>query len=168
MKENNSNIFLAANQAAKLYKGAHVEVVKSKSIAQCYSALTMLDFSSDDLVIIMGNFNEVVANVSSGEVTCATRDTKINGIDIKKDQHIGLVDGKLVSADETASDCVISCLKKVNDIDEKQVLVLIYGENVKVEEATELVDRLNEEFPFLEVGALPGGQAIYDYYFSIE
>ena len=165
---NNSNIFMAAQQAAKLYKGAHVEVVQSKSIAECYSALTMLDFSSDDLIIILGNFNEVIQNVISGEITFSTRDAKINGIDIKKDQFIGLVDGDLVAAEQKLNDCLLSSLKGIKDIDEKQVLILIYGENVSDEEANQTIELINNELPQLEVGAIKGGQAIYDYYFSLE
>ena len=49
---NNKNIIMAAKQAATLYKGSHVEVIGSTTIPQCYSALTMLDYSSDDLTII--------------------------------------------------------------------------------------------------------------------
>ena len=165
---NNSNIFMAASQAAKLYKAAHVEVVRSKSIAECYSALTMLDYSSDDLTIILGNFNETIRNVISGEITNSIRDASINGVKIKKGDYIGLVDNNLVSAHKFKEDCLIAAIRSVKDVDDKQVLVLIYGEDVKEEEVGVLIDRLNDEFPQLEVGAIPGGQAIYDYYFSLE
>ena len=116
---NNSNIFMAASQAAKLYKGANVEIVPSRSVAECYSALTMLDFSSDDLIIILGNFNEVISNVTSGEITTSTRDANINGIDIKKDDYIGLVDGDLVAADKELNRCVINAVKSTKNIEDK-------------------------------------------------
>ncbi|MCR4911165.1 MAG: DAK2 domain-containing protein [Bacilli bacterium] len=165
---NNSNIFMAASQAAKLYKGANVEIVKTKSIAECYSALTMLDFSSDDLTIILGNFREVIDNVTSGEVTTATRDTNINGIDIKKGDYITLIDGDLVSANKDRDQSILKALENNKDIEDKQVLLLIYGENVNEGEVEELITKINDLFPYLEVGAIPGNQAIYDYYFSLE
>ena len=165
---NNPNIFMAANQAAKLYKGAHVEVVRSKSIAECYSALTMLDNSSDDLTIILGNFNETIRNVISGEVTNSTRDANINGVNVKKGDYIGLVDNNLVSSHKFRDDCLVAAIHSIKDIDDKQVLVLIYGEDVKEDDVNVLVDRISDEFPQLETGAIPGGQAIYDYYFSLE
>ena len=165
---NNSNIFMAASQAAKLYKGANIEVIQSKSVAECYSALTMLDYSSDDLTIILGIFNEVISNVVSGEVTTSTRDAKINGVDIKKNDYIGLVDGDLIAKGTNPNDCLINALKNTKNIQDKQVLILIYGESVKEEQVEELIDKINEEIPYLEVGAIKGGQAIYDYYFSLE
>ena len=165
---NNSNIFMAASQAAKLYKGANVEIIQSKSIAECYSALTMLDFSSDDLTIILGNFNEVVRNVTSGEITTATRNAKINGIDIKKGDYIGLVDGNVASTEQDINKCLVDALKRAKNIEEKQVLILIYGDSLKQEDVDKTIEYINQEIPYLEVGAIEGGQPIYDYYFSLE
>ena len=165
---NNPNIYMAAQQAAKLYKGANVEIVRSNSIVECYAALTMLDFSSDDLTIILGNFNETIRNVIPGEITTSTRDTFINGLNIKKNNYIGLVDGDLAATNKNKEECLIESIREINDLEDKQVLVLFYGESVSEEEANALTERLNKEFPHLEVGAIPGGQAIYDYYFSVE
>ena len=165
---NNPNIYMAAKQAAKLYKGANVEIIRSNSIVECYAALTMLDFSSDDLIIILGNFNETIRNVVPGEITTATRDTTISGINVKKDDYIGLVDGDLVASNKSKDECLIESVKSVKDLQDKQVLVLFYGESVDEEEVNALIEKLNQEFPHLEVGAIPGGQAIYDYYFSLE
>ena len=165
---NNPNIYMAAQQAAKLYKGANVEIVRSNSIVECYAALTMLDFSSDDLTIILGNFNETIRNVIPGEITTSTRDTFINGLNIKKNNYIGLVDGDLAATNKNKEECLIESIREINDLEDKQVLVLFYGESVNEEEVSALTERLNKEFPYLEVGAIQGGQAIYDYYFSLE
>ncbi len=165
---NNKNIVMAAKQAAKLYKGAHVEVVMSTSIPQCVSALTMLDYSSDDLTIILGNFNQAIRNVSSGEITNAIRNTKVNGVLIHKGDYIGILDGKLLTASRNKLTCFVNLIKKVKNIKEKQVLTIICGKNVNEEEKQKLLDTIQVKFPYLEAGVLDGGQDVYDYLFAIE
>ena len=46
---NNSNIILAARQAAELYKKADIRVIDSKTIGDGYAALTMLSYDSNDV-----------------------------------------------------------------------------------------------------------------------
>lgn len=165
---NNKNIVMAAKQAAKLYKGAHVEIVLSTSIPQCYSALTMLDFSSDDLTLILGNFNEAIRNVTSGELTTSIRNTYLNSLPIRKGDYIGILDGKLVACNRNKITCFIQMIRKVKKLKEKQVLTIICGENVTEEEKDKLLKTIETKFPFLEVGAVFGGQKVYDYLFAIE
>ena len=165
---NNKNIVMAAKQAAKLYKGAHIEVVLSTSIPQCYSALTMLDYSSDDLTLILGNFNEAIRNVNSGEITTAIRNTIVNGVAIRKGDYIGILDGKLLVANRNKLNCFVGLIRKVKKLKEKQVLTIICGEDVKEEEKDKLLKLVEARFPFLEVGAIYGGQKVYDFLFSIE
>ena len=165
---NNKNIIMAAKQAAKLYKAANVEVIISNSVPECYSALTMLDFSSDDLVIILGNFNQAIDNVSSGEITTSIRDTKVNNVEIHKNDYIGILDGKLLVASKDKLEAFKGLLEKVDGIESKEVLVVICGKNVDEEEKERLQEMLYESFPQLEFGVIDGGQEIYDYLFSVE
>ena len=56
---------MTAQQAAKYYKGANVYVIPTKTLAQGYSALTMLDLSSGDVDVIMNEIQEVINNVTN-------------------------------------------------------------------------------------------------------
>lgn len=165
---NNKNIIMAAEQAAKLYKGSNVIVVKCVSIPQCYSALTMLDFSSDDLTIIMGNFNEAIRHVISGEITIAIRSTKVQGVSIRKGDHIGILNGKMSLSTPFKNKVVAELLKKIPDINDKEVLTIIYGEGVTEEEKAKNLAAIQSKFPFLEIGAIDGGQAVYKYLIAVE
>ena len=165
---NNKNIIMAAKQAATLYKGSHVEVIGSTTIPQCYSALTMLDYSSDDLTIIVGNFKEAIDRVSSGEITTSIRNTTVNKVEIKKGDYIGILDGKLLVSNKEKLEALKSLISKVKDIDEKEVLIILCGKNVSEEEKESLQEMLSDSFPQLECGVMDGGQDVYDYLFSIE
>ena len=165
---NNKNIIMAAKQASQLYKGAKIKVIQSTSIPQCYSALTMLDFSSDDLTIICGSFLEAIRNVVTGEITVANRSTKLNGVFVQKNDHIGILDGKLVKSTKFKNRVVVDLLAKVPGIDDKQVLTIIYGKDTTEEEKARNMANIKQKYPYLEVGAIDGGQAVYKYLLAIE
>ena len=165
---NNKNIIMAAKQAATLYKGSNVVVINSTSIPQCYSALTMLDYSSDDLTIIVGNFKQAIDNVSSGEITTSIRRTTVNKVIINKGDYIGILDGKLLVASRNRLYAFRRLLSKVKGIKQKEVLIVICGKNVTEKEKEKLQEQISFYFPYLEMGIIDGGQDIYDYLFSVE
>lgn len=165
---NNKNIVMAAKQAAQLYKGAKVKIAPSVSIPQCYSALTMLDFSSDDLTLIMGNFTEAIRNVTTVEITTAIRSTKVNGVIIHKNDHMGIVNNKIVFSGKMKNRIVYDVLRKIKDIKDKQVVTIIYGKDTTEDEKVKNMDLLKAKFPYLEFGAIDGGQAVYKYLIAVE
>lgn len=165
---NNSNIVMAAKQAAKLYKGAKVSVVPCVSIPQCYSALTMLDFSSDDLDLIIGSFIEAIRNVVSGEISVAIRNTKIQGVSIRKNDHMAIIDGKIVHSTNMKNRIIYELLKRVPDIENKEVLTIIYGKDASEDEKRKNLEFVKNKFPQLEIGAIDGGQEVYKYLLAVE
>jgi len=159
---------MAAKQAEQLYKGARVKVIHSTSIPQCYSALTMLDYSSDDFTIIVGSFLEAIRNVVTGEITIANRSTRLNGVAVAKNDHIHIVDGKLVRSTKYKNRAIVDLLQKVPNIKDKQVLTVIYGKDLTEDEKAKNMAMVKKMFPYLEVGAIDGGQAVYKYLLAIE
>ena len=165
---NNKNIIMAAKQAAGLYKAAKVKVAASNFIPQCYSALTMLDFSSDDLELIMGNFNAALRNVVSGAITTAIRSTKLNGVNIRKGENLSIVNGKVVCSTVNKNHCVYELLHKIPDIEDKQLLTVFFGKDASEEERKKNIDWVKSKYPHLEIGCVDGGQAVYRYLLAIE
>lgn len=165
---NNKNIIMAAQQAAKLYKGAKVHVICSKSIPQCFSALTMLDLSSDDPELIVGGFNEQIKSVVSGEVTTATRTTKIGGVQIMKGDHLAIVDGKIKFSGKAKNRIVVDLLNKVPNMKNKSMVTIIYGKDATEDEKKKNVAAITQRYPSVEVIAVDGGQAVYKYLVAVE
>ena len=165
---NNKNIIMAAKQAAEAYEDANVVVIETKSIAECYSALTMLDYSSDDLNTIVDDFKMVIDNVVDGSITYAIRDSQIDGIDIKKDDFMAFIKGHIVASNPNKVEAVKELFNKVEDIEDKEVVTLIYGKDVTDEEKTQVMEFLSTSFPSIEVGEIDGLQDIYSFIISIE
>ena len=164
---NNSNIVLTAEQAAKYYKDANVYVVKSKTLAQGYSALTMLDLSSGDINVILEELQGVISNVTTGLITYSIRDAEIDGVDIKKDDYIGICNGamKVSVADRLEA---TKALIDLTDIREKDIITIIYGKDVDEEELAALTEHIEATYSNVEVDTINGGQNVYSYILSIE
>ncbi|KRL00721.1 DAK2 domain-containing protein [Liquorilactobacillus capillatus] len=162
---NNKNIFLAAQQAAEVAE-IPVAVIKSKTIAQGLTA--MLAF--DPAVSVEENEQNMASeltSVVSGQVTVSVRDTTIDGKKIKKDDYIGIVDGKIRVTDPDRKQTAIMMLKSMIDED-KEIITIIYGEDGSQQEAEEIKVAALAEDEDLEVEIHQGNQPVYPYLISAE
>lgn len=164
---NNSNIVLTAQQAAKYYEQANIIVVPSKTLAQGYSALTMLDLSSGDADQIVEEIKEVIANVTTGLITYSIRDTEFEDVSIKQGDYIGICNGKIVTANVSRLDSVKKLLE-FSDIAEKEIITIITGKDANPEEIAAVKAHIASAYPHVEVDEITGEQDIYSYIFSIE
>ncbi|MCY7879416.1 hypothetical protein MOB05_20220, partial [Bacillus spizizenii] len=88
---NNSNIIMAANQAASV-TDEKVFVIPAKTVPQGMSAL--LAFNPDqEAEANEANMLSAIQQVKSGQVTYSVRDTHIDGKDIKKGDFMGILNG---------------------------------------------------------------------------
>lgn len=162
---NNSNIILAASQAKKL-SDRNIEVIGTKTIPQGISA--MLSFDEElNLEENLENMTEAMKDIKTGQVTYAVRDTVINDIEIKKDNIIGICNGDIKSVGESIEGVSVDLLKKAAG-DGTDLITIFYGEDVSVEEANSLSDKIQEEIEDCDVEVVYGGQPLYYYLFSIE
>jgi len=165
---NNSNIILAARQAAEIVD-CNVVVIPTKTIPQGISAAMAYnpDVSLEENTRRM---TEAFQNVQSGSVTYAVRDTSFNGTDIKKGDIIGLQDGKIVTVSQAVEETSIKLLETMlNNCGEDDAIVTIfYGEGMDEGNANALVEQLQGNWPDVEFIVESGGQPLYYYYFSVE
>ena len=163
---NNSNIIMAAKQAAANYDKANVVVIETKTIAQCYSALSLI--GEDDIDTMVEVINSAVENVTSLEVTYAVRDSQIDQFNIKKNDYLGFMDHKMTTVSKTKLDSIKDLFNNIVDLDEKEVVTILYGVDVTEEELNDIISYLEDTYPFLEVGAISGGQKVYSFIISVE
>ena len=165
---NNGNIVMAAKQAAENYDKAKVYVVPTKTIAEGYSAVSMLNYEIDDIDEIVKTEIDVIKNVSTLEVTYSIRDTAINGIKIKKGDYICIYNGNLIASDKDRVTAVKKSLKKISDFSDKQVMSILCGQDVKIEECDSIREFAETLNSYIEVYPLKGNQDIYSYIIGIE
>lgn len=165
---NNSNIILTANQAADAYGDSDVRVIPTKSIAEGYSALSMMNLWSETVEELVEDMCVNLSNVTTGYVTTAVRDSHMDGMDVKKGAYIGL-DGKHMRS--TGSDRVETAkalICKLMTENPKDVIIVFYGENVSSEEVSMLETFLSATYPLVDTGFVDGKQGVYDFIISLE
>ena len=101
---NNSNIFMAAQQAADLYEVAKVHVIHSKNIGTGYVALSTANFEDDDPESVIKGMNEAMSRVTAGYISPAIRDADMNGVHVNNGDTIGIIDKQIVVAAPEKSD----------------------------------------------------------------
>lgn len=162
---NNGNIFMAADQAAEV-ADIPVEVVHSKSIAQGLTAL--LEYNQDaSLKENHDNMEANCANVKSGEVTIAVRDTKLNGREIKKDDYMGIVDGEITNTNPDLQQAATDMVKSMLDED-SEVVTILYGQDGDETTAEAIRDAVLAADDELDVQIYEGDQPVYPYLISVE
>ncbi len=165
---NNSNIIFAANQAAELYKGADVRVIPTKSIVEGYSALSMMNLWCDTVEELIEDMTSCIGDVITGYVTTATRDTVMDGVEVKKDKFIGIKNKQIMLCSDNRRELALELIDKVNEEAPKDVMILFSGADVPAIEAQEIRDELISRYPMADIGLVEGGFEVYDYIISFE
>ncbi|WP_273796714.1 DAK2 domain-containing protein [Bacillus sp. AGSP2] len=162
---NNSNIIMAANQAASVVD-EQVFVIPAKTVPQGMSAL--LAFNPDqEAEANEANMLSAIQQVKSGQVTFSVRDTHIDGKDIKKGDFMGILNGTIIGTSENQLSAAKMLLSEMIGEDD-EIVTILYGEDASQEEAEQLEAFLSEKYEEIEVEIHNGKQPLYSYIVSVE
>lgn len=164
---NNSNIIMAAQQAATL-SDRNVIVLPTKTMMQGLSAA--LAYSDDvDVETNTERMSAAMKQVLSGSVTYAVRDTHFNGEEISQGDIIGLLDNTIIRVGTSVENVSVELLcSMIEQKGEDAIATVFYGEGADEDNAQAVADAVNEKYPDAEITVQYGGQPLYYYYFSVE
>ena len=163
---NNSNVILAASQAAELADDVNVIVLPTKNVAMGIGAVIAFnpEASAEE------NREEMTAaaeQVKTGQVTFAVRDTVFEDKEIKEGNIIGIHNGRIETVGEDIHDIARDLVGHV--VEEGDSLITIYyGQDTSEADAQMLGDEVADQFPDLDVEVQYGGQPLYYYLISAE
>lgn len=165
---NNSNILMAAAQAAEVIedKNINVLVIPSKTIPQGMTAA--MNFNPDDSP--EDNFKTMkgaLKGVKSGEVTFAIRDTEMNGVEVKKDDYIAISNKTIICASKNKIESLLALLESMIN-DENYLITLIVGQDVNEKELEEVKTKINDVYGDLDCEYISGQQPVYSFIVGIE
>ena len=163
---NNKNIILAAEQAKELTEDKNVVVIPSKTVPQGIAA--MINFLSDKTPEENEEvMKEAMANIKTGSVTYSVRDTKIDGLEIKMGDFMGIDDHSIKSTGSDVIDVSVELIESMLDED-SELISIYYGEDGNEEDAQKIADRILEKHKMIDVEIYPGDQPVYYYVISVE
>ena len=164
---NNSNIILTAEQAAQLYDNADVRIIRSKTIGEGYSAISMFDPEIGDADAVTENLNEIISGVVTGMVSRASRDVSGGTVEVVKDDFIGFVGDEIYVDEKSAENAMLALCEKLKAGD-YDILLILAGADADDSAASEMADQLSNKYKRSEVIMVNGGQPIYDYILILE
>ena len=165
---NNSNIILTARQAASMYDHPDIRVIPTKSLAEGFSSLSLMDKALPDIDSFVEGMTYALANVTTALVSTATRDADMDGVKVKQGEYIGIIDKTIKCAGQDKIALTKDLILGFEGIDDKDVLTILYGKDVTEDEVNELYEALSEAKPMLEIGFINGGQEVYSFIMAIE
>ena len=162
---NNSNVILAASQAAEL-SDREVVVLPTKNVAMGIGAVIAFNPEAS----VEENREAMTAaaeQVKTGQITFAVRDTVFEDKEIKEGDIIGIHNGRIEVVGKSIHDIAIELTQHV--VEEGDALITIYyGQDTKEEDANALGEEIAALFADLDVEVQYGGQPLYYYLISAE
>ena len=162
---NNGNVIPAAKQVIGLTK-KNVHVVDTHSVPQGVSAVVAFRPerpASENLSAMKAE----AERVQTIEVTHAVRDTRSNGLRVKKGDVIGLINERLEFAGDDYAEVVNKALGKLGP-DSYELVTVYRGEQASDDEMAKLESEIRSSYPSLEVEVQQGGQHHYPFILSVE
>ncbi len=163
---NNKNIIMAAEQAIPI-STRKVIVIHTKTIPQGITAMLNFDPDMDDDANAIA-MQKAFADLATGQVTFAARDSDYDGHKIKKGELLALLNGKVSFTETDLSKCMSKLVKSMIKRD-SAFLTLIYGEDVTELQANSICNELTAKFgDKVEITLINGGQPVYYFILSVE
>ena len=162
---NNKNIILAAQQA-KDVTVKDVHIIPCRTVPQGLAAMMHLN-PEGDLEAVVARMTKAIEDVTTIEITTATRTVEIDGVSVEQGHVIALVDGKLAVSTVSVEAACLGALGQAVTA-ERELITLFYGEDISSNEANRIVDAIRAAYTAQEVELQDGGQPHYQFIISVE
>ena len=108
-----------------------------------------------------------IANVGTGQVTYAVRDTVIEDKAIRKGDYMGIGDSGILAVGSTINEVARDTVERMVT-EESELISIYFGSDVAEDDAESLRAKIAESYPDCDVELQYGGQPIYYYIMSVE
>lgn len=165
---NCKNSFYVAEQAKELYGEGSIYVFETKSVAECYAALAIMDYSCDDTDSMAEACRDAVSGLRTVTVNRAVKDAYFGNDAIKKNDYMAVSHGELIALDSSFTDTVKTVIKKEFDDEDWDVITFFFGVGSTEEERKDIIDHVSEEHPLTDVDVMETEAELYDLIMSFE
>ncbi len=162
---NNSNIILAAEQAAAVEKRSKVIVIPTRTIMQGILAAMYFN-NTEKLKVNRKNMRQAIKTVASASITMANKNTTYKRFHIKEGQYLGIIEKEISVVRNSILDTAKRLLKKMITKD-SEIVTLFYGKDTNLETANQIQLFIEETYD-IEVEVKQGDQPIYHFVIGVE
>ena len=163
---NNKNVVSAARQAAELEEEKTVKVIPTRSFTEAIAAMMHYN-EHEELDAMVDAMDEEREYVRTAQITKAVKDSKVQGLDIKEGDVIGLIDGNIKVKGSDYERVVVKLFEE--SLEDEELITIYYGEEVTEDDAVKLRKKLLNRFDSIdEIEIYAGEQPLYPYIISLE
>lgn len=164
---NNSNIILAAEQAAKVAEKEDINVIVIKTTNIQENIMAMIYKTGEEVEDVIKSINETIPRTIAASITIAVRDSKYVGEKIKKGEYLGFVGKELVAHHKNLVNVIEKIYNKCK-LEEKEILTVFIGSDATPIEQSILEKYTQKKYPNIQMEFLEGGQPHYPFLMMIE
>ena len=160
---NNINYVLTADQARELYGEGEVVVLKSRTVADCYSALAFSDFLCEDFDEVVGNASEVIENIYAVRITTAARDAVYGDVELEEGDVIAISGITLLGVGDDVCSVACDVISRVMDEDERDCITVFHSSDLSCDVMNSIKDFVSANYVYTEinfVSADDGGEEL--------
>ena len=111
---NNGNVIMTAKQAKDLYPASDIRVLNTHTVGEGYAAISMMDANAGETDEIVQELEEIIASVTTGFVSRASRDADKDGKHVHEGDFIGFIGDTIYVNDRDAVDTAIALSKEMH------------------------------------------------------
>ena len=162
---NNSNIIMAAKQAAEVTEDKKIIVIETKSVPQGLSAC--ISFNPEEEVDVNTEaMNEAITLVKTGSVTYAVKDTTVDGKQINSGDYMAILEKEIIFNEKDKLAVTKELIKQMCDED-TEVVTLIKGSEATDEECEEVRQFIEQNYN-VDIDVEDGQQPVYSFIIGAE
>ena len=165
---NNKNTELAALQAQRLCENARVFVIKTRSDAECYAALPMIDFSCEDMDVLIPEVEEVVQNVTVVTMTQASKNACIDDVAVQCGDFVATIDHQVLASGTSLDAVAGQAIRKVMEQNEFEVVTAFVNPSVPDGIKDGITRFVADNFKYTEATVIDTDDVFYQIILSFE
>ena len=160
---NNKNIIMTAEKVREVYKDAVIHIVPTKSMAEGYLALSLIDAGASYEEIEKA-MNKALVGVHTGLIAKSDKTGVYNGVDVHAGDYIGVLDDDIITcADTVLKDCLMKFFPTVPTVTDCESVMVFAGNDSDKALSDAMTADIKSFCPSAEIFSCLGGQKIYNY-----
>ena len=160
---NNKNIIMTAEKVREVYKDAVIHIVPTKSMAEGYLALSLIDAGASYEEIEKA-MNKALVGVHTGLIAKSDKTGVYNGVDVHAGDYIGGLDDDIITcADTVLKDCLMKFFPTVPSVTDCESVMVFAGNDSDKALSDAMTADIKSFCPSAEIFSCLGGQNIYNY-----
>lgn len=160
---NNKNIIMTAEKVREVYKDAVIHIVPTKSMAEGYLALSLIDAGSSYEEIEKA-MNKALVGVHTGLIAKSDKTGVYNGVDVHAGDYIGVLDDDIITCSDTdLKSCLTKFFPTVPSVTACESVMVFAGNDSDKALSDAMTADIKSFCPSAEIFSCLGGQKIYNY-----